>query len=66
MNSETIKSDESVHGGDIYGFFLANQKRYQKAVIEKGRVRIDHITYSLSWTHCLSLINYDSLITSHG
>ena len=35
---ETNKSDESVHGGDVYSFFLANQKRYQKAVIEKERV----------------------------
>ena len=44
---ETTKSDKSVHGGDIYGFFLANQKRYQKAVIEKDWFRIDYVTYSL-------------------
>ena len=48
MIFETTKSDESVHGGDIYGFFLANQKRYQKAVIEKDRFRIDYVTYAPS------------------
>jgi len=44
MIFETTKSDESVHGGDIYGFFLANQKRYQNAIIEKDRFRIDFVT----------------------
>ena len=48
MIFETTKSDESVHGGDIYGFFLANQKRYQKAVIEKDRFQIDYATYAPS------------------
>ena len=38
---ETSESDESVHGGDIYGFFLANQKRFQQAIIQKGWFYID-------------------------
>ena len=38
---ETSESDESVHGGDIYGFFLANQKRFQQAIIQKGRFHSD-------------------------
>ena len=32
-------SDKSLHGGDVYGFFLSNQKKFQKAVIEKSAKR---------------------------
>ena len=30
-------SGPAVHGGDVYGFFLRNQKRYQKAVVQRKR-----------------------------